>query len=204
MSNVNTGNRDGGATSASQQAMDSKYYREARFLLETFNENRMKRRQVEQELKTGCRYTREDALYIIAGVKAVQYDGDHVQTSGNFDRMADGVLKIDDVLERMNREANNELVQELRKLSMRVTLVNIGLTEMDEESRYVVKQRYVDGIPLEEVKSRCGKTYHYKTVMEIMHRGIEQFADYLMITEEIRRRAEAEPEKNEYLEEWYD
>ena len=204
MNKVDIGNRDGGAASASQQAMDSKYYREARFLLETFNENRMKRRQVEQELKTGCRFTREDALYMIAGVKAVQYDGDHVQTSGNFDRMTDRVLKIDEVLERMNREANNELVQELRKLSMRVALVNTGLTEMDEESRYVVKQRYVDGIPLEEVKSRCGKPYHYKTVMEIMHRGIEQFADYLMITEEIRRRADVEPEKNEYLEGWYD
>ena len=189
--------RTGATSHASQTNAQKKYYRQAKFLLETFNENRMKRRAVEAELRKGRRFTRDDAIYLITGTRTVRYNADRVQSSPKSDAMADKILEIDEVIERMNREASKELIQEHQKLGMRVALVNSGLTEMDEESRYVVKQRYVDDIPLKDVKSRCGETYHYKTVMEIRHRGIEQFADYLMITEEIRRRAEGDNEKNE-------
>ena len=165
----------------------------------------MKRRTVEEELRKGIRFTRDDAIYMIAGVKAVQYDSDHVQSSPKPDGMADKVLKIDEVVERMNREASNELTQEFRRLSGKVTLVNLGLTEMDIECRKAVKQRYVDGVPVDELIAPDGRRYHYRTGARLIHRGIEQFAQYLMLTETIRREAEAAEEKeNEYMEEWYD
>ena len=183
----------------------NKYFREAKFLLETFNENRMKRRVVEEEIRKGRRFTRDDAIYMISGVKAVQYNSDRVQSSPKADVMADRVSEIDEVVERMNREASKELRQEFNKLSGKVTLVNIGLTEMDIESRKAVKQRYVDGVPVDELMAPDGRKYHYRTALKLIHQGIDQFAQYLALTETIRREAEAaEKEKNEYMEEWYD
>ena len=183
----------------------NKNFREAKFLLETFNENRMKRRVVEEEIRKGRRFTRDDAIYMISGVKAVQYNSDRVQSSPKADVMADRVSEIDEVVERMNREASKELRQEFNKLSGKVTLVNIGLTEMDIESRKAVKQRYVDGVPVDELMTPDGRKYHYRTALKLIHRGIDQFAHYLVLTETIRREAEAaDKEKNEYMEEWYD
>lgn len=203
---MNAGN--GGVSPASRmedQHANNKYYRQAKFLLETFNENRMKKRTVEEEIRKGIRFTREDAIYMIAGVNAVQYDSDHVQSSPKPDAMADRILKIDEVVERMNREASNELTQELRTLSGRITLVNTAICEMDALSRRLIKQRYVDGIPVEELKNQDGRKYSYKKAMAILHDGIQQFADYLLLTDTIRKQMEAEEEKkNEYLEETYD
>lgn len=201
----NAGN--GGVSPASRmedQNVNNKYYRQARFLLETFNENRMKKRAVEEDIRKGARFTRQDAIYMIAGVNAVQYDSDHVQSSPKPDSVADRILKIDDVVERMNREASNELTQEFWRLSEKIALVNDGLTEMDIECRKVVKQRYVDGIPVDELKAPNGRRYHYRTGVDLIHRGIEQFAYFLMFTETIRREAEAAEEKNEYMEDCYD
>ena len=201
----NAGN--GGVSPASrmeEEYKNNKYYRQAKFLLETFNENRMKRKQVEEELRKGARFTRDDAIYMIAGVKAVQYDSDHVQSSPKPDGMADKVLKIDEVVERMNREASNELTQELNKLSHCITQVNALLTILDLETWSVIKQRYVEGTAVENLRGSDGHRYHYKTSMELLHKGISQFADRLKVAEAIRQQAESENEKNEYMEEWYD
>ena len=39
------------------------HFRQAKFLLETFNENRKKKKEVEEELRKGKRFTRDDAYY---------------------------------------------------------------------------------------------------------------------------------------------
>ncbi len=199
--------RDGGASPASRiedEEINNKYYRQAKFLLETFNENRMKKQMVEDQIRKGCRFTRDDALYLIAGVKAVQYDSERVQSSFKPDNLVDKISKIDDVVERMNREACRELTQEFNKLSHRITLVNTAMTMMELDIRSVIKQRYVDGIPVDDLKSPDGHRYHYKTAMALLHKGINEFADQLMYSEAIRLQTESNDEKNEYMEELYD
>ena len=99
--------RTGATSHASQTNAQKKYYRQAKFLLETFNENRMKRRAVEAELRKGRRFTRDDAIYLITGTRTVRYNADRVQSSPKSDAMADKILEIDEVIERMNREASS-------------------------------------------------------------------------------------------------
>ena len=199
--------RGSGIIPAPRMEVDSKekrYYRQAKFLLETFNENRLKKSEVEGEIRKGCRFTREDAIYMIAGVKAVQYNADRVQSSGKPDRMADKVLNIDEVVERMNREASNELTKEYGRLSARIALVNTGICEMDALCRRLIRQRYVEGIPVDSLIDQNGRKYRYKKAMAILHDGIQQFADYLMLTDTVRSQMEVKEQKNEYLEEDYE
>ena len=94
------------------------------------------------------RFTREDAIYMLAGIKAVQYEKNRVQSSGNSDLIANGAIKIDEVLERMNREAGKELEVEKQHISSKVTLVNAAFGRMDDEAKRLVKMRYVKGIPV--------------------------------------------------------
>ena len=192
----------GGCKSASPK---NPYFSRARFLLETFNENRMRLRIISDEQKNMRRYTREDAIYMLAGIKAVQYDRDRVQSSGGSDGIVNGAVKIDEFLERMNREAAKELEAEKQHISNKVTLVNVAFGRMDDEAKRLVKMRYVDGVPVENLTGPNGRKLDYRTAMDIIHRGIQQFADFLVRADEIKAATElADREKNEYMEaEWY-
>ena len=203
MSKANNKKRAGGNKSASPR---NPYFSRARFLLETFNENRMRLRQISEEQKNMHRFTREDAIYMLAGIKAVQYEKNRVQSSGNTDGIANGAMKIDEVLERMNREAGKELEVEKQHISSKVTLVNAAFGRMDDEAKRLVKMRYVKGIPVEKMTGSNGDKLHYRTAMNIIHRGIQQFADFLVRADEIKAVADCiDREQNEYFEvEWYE
>ena len=202
MSKANNKKRAGGNKSASPR---NPYFSRARFLLETFNENRMRLRQISEEQKNMRRFTREDAIYLLAGIKAVQYEKNRVQSSGNTDGIANGAMKIDEVLERMNREAGKELEAEKQHITNKITLVNAAFGRMDDDVKRLVKMRYVDGFPVEQLTGPDGKKLDYWNAMDIIHRGVQQFADFLVRVDEIKAAAAlVDREQNEYTEEWYE
>ena len=120
---------NGGNTPASPE--DEKLFRQARWLLEHFTENIRKKHEQEEAMAHAPRYTREDALYMIAGVKAMQYDGDHVQTSNLANVPLKAALNVDDVLLRMNREAEKELSKGYKEVCKDISLVNSAMMLME-------------------------------------------------------------------------
>ena len=106
------------------------------------------------------------------------------------------------VEQAMNREAGKELEVEKQHINSKVTLVNAAFGRMDDEAKRLVKMRYVDGCPAEHLTGPDGKKLDYWNAMDIIHRGIQQFADFLVRVDEIKAASVlVDREENEYMEE---
>lgn len=192
---------NGGNAPASPE--DEKLFKQARWLLEHFTENIQKKHEQEDAMAHAPRYTREDALYMIAGVKAVQYDGDHVQTSNLANVPLKAVLNVDDVLLRMNREVERELMKGYKELCRDISVVNSAMMLMDEEVLRVAKQTYIKHLPDSEITASDTHEYHYRTVKDLQREAVECVAKVLRIESQLRLAGSYQENENTE-EDWHD
>lgn len=183
---------------------DEKLFKQARWLLEHFTENIQKKHEQEDAMAHAPRYTRNDALYMIAGVKAVQYDGDHVQTSNLSNVPLKAALTVDDVLLRMNREVEKELSQGYEELCKDVALVNSAMMLMDEDVLCVAKQTYVKHLPDSEITAPDTHEYHYRTVKDLQREAVEAVMEVLKIEKRLRLAGCSIGTTTDNEEDWHD
>lgn len=158
---------------------DEKLFKQARWLLEHFTENIQKKHEQEDAMAHAPRYTRDVALYMIAGVKAVQYDGDHVQTSNLSNVPLKAALTVDDVLLRMNREVEKELSQGYEDLCRHITLVNTAFTLMNPKVRYIAKLLYQHNVSPQDIAQLDTNEHGINKIYEMRNEAIQVTAQVL-------------------------
>jgi len=111
----------------------------------------------------------ERETVLAAGVKAIRYDVDKVQTSPAGDRMADIIARITEDTDRLNERISYLL--DLEETARRI-LVNLR-----DESARVLELHYLDGLSWVAISERMG--YSDKHVFKLYDRALQEFDEIL-------------------------
>lgn len=111
----------------------------------------------------------ERETVLAAGVKAIRYDVDKVQTSPAGDRMADIIARITEDTDRLNERISYLL--NLEETARRI-LVNLR-----DESARVLELHYLDGLSWVAISERMG--YSDKHVFKLYDRALQEFDEIL-------------------------
>lgn len=112
---------------------------------------------------------------LAAGVGAIQYDKDRVQTTPISDRMANIVIKITETTEKLEREIHNLQLSEEEAIGY--------LLQLKEEHERVLSYHYLDGFSWGEIN----EIMHYadKYIYEIRDRALDELTQVLTKSYEI-------------------
>lgn len=111
----------------------------------------------------------ERETVLAAGVKAIRYDVDKVQTSPAGDRMAAIIARITEDTDRLNERISYLL--DLEETARRI-LVNLR-----DESARVLELHYLDGLSWVAISERMG--YSDKHVFKLYDRALQEFDEIL-------------------------
>lgn len=125
-------------------------------------------RKVKREIRMIMDDIEREAV-LAAGVKAIRYDVDKVQTSPAGDRMADIIARITEDTDRLNERISYLL--DLEETARRI-LVNLR-----DESARVLELHYLDGLSWVAISERMG--YSDKHVFKLYDRALQEFDEIL-------------------------
>lgn len=104
-----------------------------------------------------------------AGVGAIRYDKDHVQTSPVKDRMTDIVANI--------IEATSSLKEEIHKLQKYEAEARMYLVQLPEEYERALSYHYLDCFPWNKISEVMGYEEHY--IYELKNKALDELTKIL-------------------------
>ena len=159
-------------------AEEQQLRQQARWLLKNFKNLLDRKHKQEEEMLHVPLFTRDDALYKLSGMAAHQ-EGDRVQTSNIANAPDSAAMNVDEMLERMNKEVQDEVSKGYDQLCEKVSLINVALSLVSYEASIAGKQMYYYGVKRDRVVAPDGHYYCKDKVYEFRHE-IEDMLVFLM------------------------
>lgn len=157
-------------------------------MLESYRSLLKRKADLEYEMEHTQGYSHDDILYLLS-CGSHGDNTERVQTSNISNPTERAVLDAGKLAARLNGEIRRQFQVPYRKVCRQVGLVNIALGLMDEKTRSVAEQLYVDGKKLKDVVDLHGqKMSVYKAKAE-RTKAIDILADVLVDDMEIRNDA---------------
>lgn len=109
-----------------------------------------------------------------AGVSAIRYDKDRVQTSPSADRMTDIVIKISEATDELKEEVHHLQILEMEAISY--------LVKLKEEHERVLSYHYLDGCDWKDVAKRMD--YDDSYIYELKDKALNELTKVLNNSEQ--------------------
>ncbi|MCC8067211.1 MAG: hypothetical protein LIO94_08940, partial [Clostridiales bacterium] len=165
-----------------------RFLKQAEKMLESYRSLLKRKADLEYEMEHTQGYSHDDILYLLS-CGSHGDNTERVQTSNISNPTERAVLDAGKLAARLNGEIRRQFQVPYRKVCRQVGLVNIALGLMDEKTRSVAEQLYVDGKKLKDVVDLHGqKMSVYKAKAE-RTKAIDILADVLVDDMEIRNDA---------------
>lgn len=171
-----------------ENGQSQRFLKQAQKMLESYRSLLKRKADLEYEMEHTRGYSHDDILYLLS-CGGHGDNTERVQTSNISNPTERAVLDAGKLAARLNGEIRRQFQAPYRKVCRQVGLVNMALGLMDEKTRSVAEQVYVDGKKIKDVVDLQGRKMSFFKVNAERGKAIDILADVLEDDMELRNDA---------------